>query len=207
LKAEQIVCPGCGFNLETSEKAVKRYSKLVKYWEAGLPMRWRIGIFLGTQALVMPGMLLGIYFGAHASAVLTPWVLHGALLAFLLGTFDRLDLLRNKRGQVLLTKSWRVCFVPAKKTPVPLRDYEGVMTGIVAETAVLDWSLFLLLLGAGIVPGVLWWYYIMHKDTLYVALSKNHGFPEYMLYRGTDEAKVMDIAETLHEVAGMPYNQ
>ena len=118
---------------------------------------------------------------------------------------DRLDLSRDKRGRVRLTQSWRVLFFPRAPVAINLREYEGIATGPGSQGGFMDWIMFLMFLLMGIVPGVVWFFLGMHQESFYVALTQHHGFPERMLYRGWDEARIRDLARTLHEVAELPY--
>jgi hypothetical protein len=165
--------------------------------------RRRMMIFLACQSVMVVGMVVTLmsgYFGSFLPA----WLLFTAMLSFLLGSYDRIDLTRNKRGQVRLTKTWRICFIAKAPQNVPLREYEGIQTGMADDTNYLDWALGFFLLPIGGIPGILWWLYVISADTFYVALTKDHGFPSMSLYRGFDRAKAYDIADTLQEVADMP---
>ena len=41
-------------------------------------------------------------------------------------------------------------------------------------------------------------------DTFFIALCRDHGYPELTLYRGKDQYRAQDIAATLREVTGLP---
>ena len=50
------------------------------------------------------------------------WVLFTALLCFILGTFEHITLLRDRKGRGKLIKQWRFVFVPPRggqRTPPP----------------------------------------------------------------------------------------
>jgi hypothetical protein len=203
------VCRKCGFNLDTGEAARRRrFTPVQVAWDAGMRPVWRRTLFLTAQAVVVSLGLLAVWSqGLSIFAFLCPWLCFTPILAFLLGTYDRLELARNERGQVRLTKTWRICFLRRPATVIRLREYESVSTGVEAESGCWEWLIFaFLFLGCGVIPGILWWYYAIHKVTHFVALTKHHGFPELMLYRGWSGEHMRDIAETLRDVAELPYD-
>src|SRR5262249_38652176 len=126
------------------------------------------------------------------------------LLAFVLGTFDQIDLSRNERGKVKLSKTWRVCFRIWSTVVIPWRDYEGVASGRAKSADVWDWLTCITLLILAGIPGMIWWYLAIYPDTFFIALCKDHGYPELTLYRGKDEYKAQEIAATVREVTGLP---
>ena len=58
-------------------------------------------------------------------------------LAFLLGTYSRVNLARNTKGQIKLTKTWRAFFYELPTTQLKLSQYEGIATGQRVERLVL----------------------------------------------------------------------
>ncbi len=200
-----MICPACELNLETGEKPVKVYDKLERHWETAMPFRQRMTIYLICQAVIFPVGMIGVFVagGGHLGLFLPPWLTFTVLLAFVLGTYDRLDLARNKRGQVRLTKTWRICFFARPAITIPLREYEGVVTGLARDVGCLDWLIVLILLPAGILPAIVWWYFAIQPDSYFVALAKNHGYPELTLYRGRSKSMMEEIAGTLRDVTGL----
>ncbi len=204
LLPKEVLCVRCGYDLRTGKKPVRVYQKLERRWEAGLPHSTRKTLFFAGQGVFGVIGVLGILVAGDLVALVVSWVVFTAMTAFLLGTFDRLDLVRNKKGQVQLTKTWRICFLIEQPTKIDLREYEGIACGTADETDFWDWVIFVGLLPWGAVPAVLWFFFAIHKITFNVALSKDHGYPACTLYRGRNEAQMKDIAETLHDAAGLP---
>lgn len=205
LPAETVVCTLCGLNLRTGETPPpKTYEPVDMTWEVGMPLPKRRLIFLLAQAAVVPFAVLGLFLHGSWFVVFFPWILFLGLTAFLLGTYDRIELTRNTRGQCKLIKVWRVCFF--ERPPVNLRvtEYEGIATGVDSESGCWEWFIFFTLLGFAVVPAVIWFYMSIHRDTFFVALARDHGFPELMVYRGGSEEQMREIASTLHEVTGLP---
>jgi hypothetical protein len=105
-----------------------------------------------------------------------------------------------------------------------VRDYEELASGVEGFPAI-NWIivLFLILFGAfgglvvglllglglyvvpvGVLFGVVWWVYTRQKNTYYLSLCRDHGFPVVTLYRGWDQDKMEDMAETISKVARLP---
>jgi hypothetical protein len=113
---------------------------------------------------------------------------------------------RNKKGRVQLSKTWRVCFLAQPTITIRLSQYEGIVSGRTRDVSFWDWLIFFVVLPAGVVPAILWWWYAIYHDSYQVALSQDHGYPEMILYRGWSEEHMRDIARTLQEATGMPWD-
>src|SRR5262249_27272071 len=139
LAATATVCPACGFNRQTGKKPVKVYEPMERHWEAGMPLQKRILVFVCFQAVVVPlGIIPALYFDEVVLFAIS-WFIGTVLMAFLLGTYDRVDLARNKKGKVQLSKTWRVCFVPQPTLTIRVSEYEGIATGQCREVSLWDW--------------------------------------------------------------------
>jgi hypothetical protein len=194
----------CGFNLAAGIMPVKVYTEVNRSWENGLSLRTRLKIFIGCQCVIVPMTVLGMVLRDEGPAILIGWLFGVLLLSFLLGTFDRIDLSRTRDGKVRLTRTWRACFIRRKPTVIALRGYEGLVTGMEHDVDFLEWCMLFGLLCWGLVPGLLWWYFVIAKDNFFVALIKDHGSQSLRVYQGHNEAMMRDVAATLSEVAELP---
>lgn len=200
------VCPHCRYDFATGKKPPpKTYAPYANSWEIGWPFARRRRLFFIAQAIVIPLGILGAWLQGSVGAFFGPWLLCTALLGFVLGTYERIDLTRKAGGQVRLTKTWRVLFWPLRGQTIRVREYEGVSTGLVQDTGCFVWFLFLLLLGLGIIPAVIWYFLAIHKESVFVALTRDHGYPEQPLCRSINQEQMRAIAAALHEVAELPY--
>jgi hypothetical protein len=204
LPRDAVLCTRCGYNLQTGKKAKQEFEPVDREWQGGWPVNLRRGLFVGAVAFYLIACVIAIFgedlpvFGAFF-----PALLFTAMTAFLLGTYERIHLTRNKKGRVRITKTWTICFIPRPPQDVDVHEYGGIVYGPYEETSILEWLILLLLL-PGIVPAILWIYFVFIRTTFQVALSKEHGYPELVLYRGGDQQMVMDIAETVGDVAHLP---
>jgi predicted RNA-binding Zn-ribbon protein involved in translation (DUF1610 family) len=204
LEPDVKVCPGCDYNLETGEKPDKLFEPFQERWEAGLSFRRRMTWFLVCQGLTLPLGVTALFLTGSILDFLIGSATFAALLAFLLGTYSRVDLARQENGKIILTQTWRIGFFELRPTKFRRNDYEGILTGTTYEVRGTDWIIFGLGIASGLIPGILFWYFAMQKLSYYVALAKDHGFPSVYLYSGWSQKHSEDIAATLHEISGLP---
>jgi hypothetical protein len=202
LPADAVLCPYCGFHQKTRKKAARKFEPIERVWESGMPLEQRRKWFLIGQAVALPLAFLGARALGHWLAFLGPWLTFTLLTGFLLGTYSRVNLSRNKKGKVHLVQTWRIFFQERPATVFKTWQYEGVVTGKTRDADFWDWVMFFLFLSMGIVPGVLWYYFAIWKDSFFLALAKDHGHPDIRLYQGWDEEKMKDMARTLCTAAG-----
>jgi hypothetical protein len=125
------------------------------------------------------------------------------ILCFVLGTYDRITLMRDSRGRVKITKVWRFCFVPLQPVTTEVRGFEGITTGQWHDAGFLEWFVLASLLPLGIIPSIIWWYNAIYKMHFHVALAMDHGHAEVYLYRGRSQEQMNDIADTVASVSGL----
>jgi hypothetical protein len=205
LEPDALQCPGCGYDLQAGKKPKKVYEPAERSWEAGWPLQKRRTVFFLGLILVVP---LGILIGQETESwtgMLLSWIVVAGMSAFLLGTYPRVDLARNKRGKVTLTKTWRVCFLEQKPIDFNVLDFEGVRTDYARDVSLIDWIVAVVLFVFGIVPGIIWWYIFIQRDQHTVALLREHGYASDILYRGISEDMAKAMAEDLHEIGGLRY--
>jgi hypothetical protein len=224
-----VVCVHCGFDQQTGEKTERVYEKIDKQWEPGLPHAKRLGIFLVVEALALAATLFWAFVSGEWGILLFAWSFGAALLAFVLGTYPRVNLRRNAKGRCFLTRTFYFAFIPRPTVAIPWRECEGIVTGHLCEVDFWDWVIVvmilfygivpgilammsygiipgvLVMLFCGIIPGVLWWIYIVAPGQFHAALTKDHGYPAVILYRGRNEALANEIAVTVSELTGLPY--
>jgi hypothetical protein len=201
LHGEVMLCPSCGFNHETGTKAERVYEPVARTWEAGLPFERRMRLFIVTQVVMVFMAALSSWATGNLFAIMPSWTMIAGLTAFLIGTYDRVELTRTRRGKVSLKHTWRFCFVERPTRSLPLGQFEGITKGKSHDPSFWDWVGCFLLLGFAIVPGIVYWYYCIHSEMFFVALTKDHGHPDVTLYRGWNENHMKEVYETVRAVA------
>jgi hypothetical protein len=199
-----VVCTRCGWHLRRRKKLVKTYQPLVRSWETNHSLKTRQTIWAGLQLCAFVAGLIANLLMADPAWISFVFSMFGfaGMSSFLMGTFDRIDLVRNEKGKVTLTKTRRVCFIEAVTLPIDVRGHEGIVTGRTSEVSFWEWLVFFCLL-PGIIPALFWWYYAIHKITYRASLARDHGYPAAIGYEGWDEKQMRDIAVTLSGAAGL----
>src|SRR5262249_30050103 len=128
LAPDAVVCTACGFDRRTGKKPEKVYEPLERTFEAGWPLRTRVVRCSAFEAVTLSLGLACAVMIDEVPGFLFCWVLATGMAAFLIGTFDRVDLARNRRGKVTLTRTWRACFIPQATQSIRVSEYEGVVS-------------------------------------------------------------------------------
>jgi hypothetical protein len=207
LPPDSVFCTRCGYDFRRRKKAVKTFQPLARSWETNFPLERRLSLFLLLQVVGL-GLALtyvfvnGFSFGEGWGGFFGSIFLFAGMTSFLMGTFDKVELRRDEKGRVTLTKLRRYCFYPAPPRRIEVRGYEGVLTGRSSETSAWEWMIFFILL-VGIIPAIIWYYYAIHKITFHVALARDHGHIEEYVYKGWREDQMQDISRTLCDASGL----
>jgi hypothetical protein len=198
-----VVCVHCGYDAEKKQKGERTYEPIDREWEAGWPFERRFAIFLACQAVNAATVALSLSGGGSLPGSLFGISFYIFLQAFLLGTYDKVRIRRNKKGQAEITIIWRVCFVPLAPKKLNWREFEGVAWGHYDSTGLIDWWIALVLLPFFIIPAILWWWFVIRADRFYAALARDRGYPDTYLYRGKDERQAKEIAQAATDVTGL----
>lgn len=198
------ICPNCNFNQQTGRHVPKVYPEFDQTWESGISLRYRLIALAGCQVV---NLLLFWFINQQIEDVpvtIGGWLIVAVAQAFLLGTYDRVRIQRSTRGKVTITKVWRACFFPLPANSITWRGLEEV--GVRRDdSGLIEWVIFIFLLGDGILPGILWWYFAIRTGRFCAALMKDQGAIAHCLYAGTDADKAEAIATAVHELTGLPY--
>ncbi len=202
-----VLCVRCGFHFRKRKKVVKTYQPIEREWETNYSLSTRLALFGACEAVSLTLGLIGVFVGgAELGVFVGSFLLFTLMMGFLLGTYARIRLIRDPRGRVELIKTWRVCFVPLMPQTTEVRGYEGIASGQHRDVSNMDYIILLVLFISGIIPGLIWYYLAIHKVTFHVSLSRDHGFPAYVVYSGWDEMQMKEIAFTLRDATGLLYD-
>jgi hypothetical protein len=203
IDAKAVICVHCGYDARAGQKAERTFSPIDREWETGWPFQTRLTIFLVFQAINLVTLVISLAQDGSIPVTLFGICFTVFLQAFLVGTYEKLRIRRNKRGQVEITIQWRLCFVPRAPKKVEWRKNEGVAFGHYDATSVVDWFMLFLLLGAGCIGGILFWWLILRSDRFFAALTRDRGYPETYLYRGMNEKQAKEITQIATDVTGL----
>lgn len=202
LPADSVFCTSCGFDMQRRKKRVRTYQPMARTWETDYPLRTRltwVGAAMSFHALWIFLNLVG--GGGTWPIVVAPLLL--AILSFVFGTYEQLELTRDEKGRVWVTKQWRFCFMPMKPETTAVRGFEGVTTGQWHDAGFLEWFVLGSLLFLFLVPAIIWWYVAIHKEHYHVALAVDHGHSELYLYRGRSQEQMNEIADAVCNATGL----
>jgi hypothetical protein len=199
-----VVCVHCGYDAQAKTKAERTFQPIDRTWEAGWPFQRRMAVFLVFQSLNLLTLVISVV-GAESLPVTSCGIFFSvALQAFVLGTYEAVQIRRNKKGQAEITTTWRVGFVPMAPKKVNWKEHEGVAFGHYDPTGLSDWWIFLVLLPWFILPAILWWWFVIRADRFFAALTRDRGYPETYLYRGMSEPQAKEICQVTTDVTGLP---
>ncbi len=208
LPSGSVLCIRCGYHLKKRKKIAKSYQPLDRAWETNVGYSRRFTIFASCALGLFVAGLLGVLRYEFSFVVFLFCIsLVTAMLAFLLGTFDHLRLTRDSRGRVQLTKTWRFGFFARKPQTIDVRGFEGIASGRHRELGYLEYFVCFVLLASGLLPGIVWWYFVIHQVTFHVSLCRDHGFPAYTVYSGWSEMQMKEIAFALRDATGLRYDE
>jgi hypothetical protein len=208
LPAGSVLCVRCGFHLKRRKKIARNYQPMEREWETNAPFKSRLTLFLVCSVAFFVSGLIGVLHGGVEAGVFVFFYLFvTTMAAFLIGTFDRIHLIRDARGRVQLMKTWRVCFFARPPQRIDVRGYEGIVSGRHRDVSFWDYLIFSMLVISGIIPGLIWWYLAIYKVSFHVSLSRDHGFPSYVLFSGWSEMQMKEIAYALRDASGLPYDE
>ena len=209
-------CDRCGWNRAAGRKLPKTFAPVHRTWEAGFSLRTRSIAFAVCQVINVATAALIFAVEGRAVTTTAGYLLSVLSQAFVLGTFDRLDLIRTAKGKITLTQQWRIAFVPLAPKTIRWRECEE-MRVIHEESGWMEWLLFFQLFSSGllilfylfqptlIIIAGFWWWYVILPGRVKVALCQNLGDPVQPLYLGTDDNRAEQIAREVSEVTGLPW--
>lgn len=208
LPAGSVLCVRCGYHLQERRKITKTFQPIARVWETNVSYSTRLFAYVALEIIFLGMGLTGVFWGgADLGVFIGSFLGLSTLLAFLLGTFDRIQLTRDTRGRTQVTKIWRFAFFARPPQTTAVRGYEGISSGQHRSVTTWDtWMLFFMLL-FGILPGIIWWYLIFYRITYQVSLTRDHGFPAYIVYTGANEMQMKEIATTLRDASGLHYDE
>jgi hypothetical protein len=197
-----VACTSCGFNLRTRRKARRTYAPIAREWETDMTLMTRLAVMGGFWALHLL-LMLGALIGGDVWPVIVSWFPLTIILAFVLGTYDRVQILRDERGRVSVIKRWRCFFIPLAPQRHEVRGYEGVLIGGWNDSGIMEWVICISLLCMGCLPALIWWYVAIYQNHYHVALAEDHGRKALTVYRGRSEEQMHDVAKVLCDASGL----
>src|SRR5262249_14475561 len=137
---------------EKKDEPRKPLPPFSRSWDTGYPLSSRLRLF----GLLLVANVVALYSGWNSVSLGTLLsMLAGTtvLQAFLIGTFDRIELERNFMGKIRLTRRWRVAFNPLPAVePIRWSEFESLAVRRAHEPRFEDWIVLLILIPYVYVP-------------------------------------------------------
>lgn len=200
-------CVHCGKELSSGSKAARVHQPMVAEWVEGFALLTRYKILAGMQVLNFFGTLLALNAeGFTSSAIMTNLifqVIHVALQAFIVGSFDTVNLKRNAKGQTTITRTKRIAFYPLEPMKIPWKKSTNL--GIIGthESGIVAWIFCIYLLMLGILPGVLFYWFVIHPELCQVNLCDVYGSTDEVLFRSRTREKAEEVTDFVIEATGL----
>jgi hypothetical protein len=196
LPLDATFCVHCGVNFETKKKKKKRFQEVNKSWEPRWPFETRVQVLVGLQVL---NVLIAIFFGNEIG------IIQVLIQAFILGTYEKLTVTRTAKGVCTVEKIWRIGFYATPPKRLDHSASQGV--GIIAtqNAGWLEWFTMLYLCLFGLLPGLLFYWYIIRPDRFNVSLCDIYGSTNDIAFRTTDREQADEICRTISDCASMWY--
>jgi hypothetical protein len=194
-----VLCLRCGLNTSTGEKATRKFQPLERHWNTGMSFTTRLTLFIVGEVVAVTSGVIVMLLQEDVCTFLVCITTFTAMLGFLLGTWDTLDLERNSKGRVKMSKTWRAFFCPVSTTKINIVEYEGVVKAKSHDVTILDWFMIFVLVTWGFVPGVIFFYMVFFKPSFSVSLTQDHGNPAFLLYKGASEEQMKDIERVVRD--------
>ena len=202
--ARRAICGHCGYNFETKEKAERTFESIDREWEAGWPFQQRIATFAAFQLVNLVLMIASIVMGHGVPLSFVMVLMMVGLQAFLVGTYERLNLKRTERGKVTLLHTWRYAFIARPSVTIKWKEHEGVTVTRDNDFDLGSWVCAFILFGYACVPGILFWWFVIRPDKFTVTLCKDHGTPATPLFLTANQDRAHEIMEVVSDITTLP---
>jgi hypothetical protein len=177
---------------------------VAKSWDTFWPLARRakvLAVMLTLNVVLLP---LSTFLVGSLWTLAATLIVNSLAQAFVLGTFDRLEVKRSPFGKILLTRTWRIAFYPLPRKRLRWREFESVCCRKSHESHFEDWIGFFMLVPYCAIPAFLWYWHVIRPERLLVSFCKDHGFPDTVLFRSWDQKQAEDVAQTVADVTGRP---
>lgn len=199
-------CVHCGKDLKTGEKSKRRFEPIQRTWSEGWSFSTRAMVLAGVFLLDL--VIVGSTMFANGDILfgLAGMLMNMALQTFILGTFSSIAVKRTSQGKATITISRRVGFVKLPPERVDWRESQAVGT-VPTHEGGLAWFFCIYLLFLGVLPGVLFYWFVLHPEKCDVTLCDIYGSTNLRLYRASSVKEGAEVAETISTATGLAYRK
>jgi hypothetical protein len=212
LPLDATFCVHCGKSLGSGEKATRVHQAMVGYWEEGISLQTRYYIFAGMQVLNFVGAMLALVEQRKELLLVSTWislilfnVIHIALQAFIVGSFESLSVKRDNKGKATLNRVKRLAFFPLKPIKIPWKNSTNISVAGSHNPGFSTWYICAYLFLFGCLPGILFYWFVIRPARFETVIGDVYGATDEVLYRTTDRAIAEEVSEFVQEATGLIY--
>lgn len=232
LPLDSSLCVHCGFDLGTGKKAGRVFQPITAEWHEGWTPLLRIQIFVGLQVVNLLAAILLIAtggatfdFAGVVTLVLTQAFQIG-LQAFLIGTYDTLQVKRTAKGSATVYRVRRIAFYKTPPVKVPWKKstnvgIAGADTGLFPKLLCLYfflnaffygvsalYSCFMLGLSAIYLAVAVGFYWVVVRPSRFeVILCDVYGATDEVVFRCEDREQADEVCHIIAEATGLTYRK
>jgi hypothetical protein len=218
LPHDATFCVHCGTHLNEDGEAVRKkkkkrtYTPIDQEFGEGWPLPTRLAVMGGVLCLNVLLSVVSVLAVADEGKVNALGIgtggfvllINSSMQAFILGSFDTLRIQRNEKGKAVLTRTRRIAFLPNSPQVIEWKHLTGVGRVATHSGSIIDWvTCIYLLVFAGCLPGILFWWFILKPERYHTVLCNLYGGIEETLFRGKDQQQAEEIADLVGEATGL----
>lgn len=203
LPLNATVCVHCGRDLASGEKTVRRFEPINATFEESWPLDVRKKAFAVSMGVVLFVIVVQLVSGSNFSMGLFTLLVMTGMHAFIIGTFDTLNVKRTAKGQATLTRTRRIAFAPL--APEKLSWKESHATGMLSSQSpgIFAWMVCVYLLMLGIVPGIVFYWVFIRPDKYEVTVCDIHGGTDGIIFRSGSREQAEEVSNRVADATGL----
>lgn len=219
LPHDATFCVHCGTHLTDDGEPIRRkpkkkrtFTEIDESFGEGLALPVRVALMGGVLGLNVIFTLVALFAVSEDGkldgvAVVTggfAFLINSGMQAFILGSYDTLRVQRNEKGKGTLTRTRRVAFLPMSAEVIEWKHLTGVGRIATHAGSIIDWvTCCYLLVAAGCLPGILFWWFVLKPERYHTVLCNLYGGIEETLFRGKNQEQAEQIADLVGEATGL----
>ncbi len=212
LPLDATFCVYCGKTLDGGERAERVHQPMDGTWHEGLSLRTRWQIVAGLQVLNVAFAVLGAWSQGADLKFASTWVtltffnlVHVALQLFLVGSFDTLTVSRTARGKAAVTRQRRIGFLKLPPEKIPWRNSTSLTVSGSVRPGLVEWFTFAYLFGLGCLPGVAFYFVVIHPERFQIDLTDELGVTHETVYRSASRDDAVAVCHFVQDATGLHY--
>lgn len=199
LAADADKCHACDHDMRVIARPT-RYTSVDITYAFGWQVQTRMAALLAFQISNIVALSVSMILGMSTPVGFGGLVFTIFAQLFVVGSFRGTRFRRDAKGRVTVQEVWRIGFVPTIRSEVKWRQCHGIRLSRDAEPVLIDWFMMLTLLGAGVIPGVAWWWFVIRPDKLEIHFVGPHDTSECLVHRGVNLELADDVIRTASEL-------